>query len=126
MPITVLPTSMLLCLIYLLQEDFHQRSAQSSASSEATRSRIQDLERQNQQLRDVNNMVTEQLTRTEKENKQLQERDVVPKLDFRRLEIEKTSAEESLAHTRDQNRKLEEMYHKLLADREATPLHRGS
>ena len=43
----------------------------------------------------------------------------------RRLELERTSAEESLAHARDQSRKLEEMYHKLLADRESTPRHTG-
>ena len=73
------------------QDDFQLRSTQASMTSEASRSRLHDLEsrvrelqQQNQQLRDVNTMVTEQLTRAEKQLKQLMERDVVPRQEYRR------------------------------------------
>ena len=78
--------------VILFQDEFQLRSAQSSLGSDVSRSRIHELESrvhelqlQNQQLRDVNSMVTEQLTRTEKQHKQLLDRDVVPRQEYRRL-----------------------------------------
>ena len=54
------------------------------AHCEAMRSQIEELEKQNQQLRDVNSMTSERLARVERENKQLGDRDVVSRKDYRR------------------------------------------
>ena len=126
------------------QGDLHVRT--DHAHCEAMRSQIEELEKQNQQLRDVNTMTSERLARIERDNKQLSDRDVVSRKEYRRygiplvtsrlktrhvsancfrLEMELRDADDSVSHLRIQNEKLEEMYQKMLTDRDLSVSTRG-